>query len=125
MARSIATIKAEITTSFMADEGLSSAYGFEVGASFDSVFSKVSLESIIFGIVATVIYTLEVLFDSHKSEITDLLDSQKPHRTRWYRDKVLAFQFGRSLADESDVYDEVVDSEKVVKFAAVTEYQGR
>lgn len=125
MARTIAAIKAEITTNFMADEGLASAYGFEVGASFDSVFSKVSIESIVFGIVATVIYTLEVLFDSHRTELTALLDAQKPHRSRWYRDKVLAFQFGRSLADDSDEYDEVVDSEKVVKYAAVSEYQGR
>lgn len=125
MARTVAAIKTEITTNFMADEGLASAYGFEAGAPFDSVFSKVSLESIIFGVVATVIFTLEVLFDSHKSEVSTLLDAQKPHRPRWYRDKVLAFQFGRSLDDDSDEYNEVVDSERVVKYAAVSEYQGR
>jgi len=125
MARTIATIKGEMATAFMADENLSAKYGFAVGTPFDSFFSKVSLESLLLYISAAAIWTLETLFDMHKQELSDLIDTKKPHRLKWYRDKALAFQLGRSLQDDSDTYDEVVDSEKIVKFAAAVEYQGR
>lgn len=125
MARTIATIKDEITVDFMANETIAGLYGFTVGDSFDSAFSKVSIESIIFFIVASSIWTLETLFDAHKTELSDLLDTKKPHRRKWYRDKALAFQYGRSLEEDSDTYDEIVDSEMIVKYAAAVEYQGK
>jgi len=125
MARTIAQIKTEITTTFMADANLALQYGFTVGASFDDEFSKVSLESILFFIVASAIWTLETLFDVHVSELNTLIDTKKPHRLKWYRDKALAFQYGRSLAQDQDTYDTVVESEKVVKYASAQEYGGR
>jgi hypothetical protein len=125
MARTIATIKASITTDFMSNETLSTAYGFTPGASFDSVFSKVSVENILFYIVSVAIWTLETLFDTHKTEVSNLIDTKKPHRLKWYRDKALAFQLGRSLDEDSDTYDEIVDSEMIIKWAAAVEYQGK
>jgi len=125
MARTIAQIKAEITTALMADETLAAKYGFTPGEAFDSVFSMVSIESIMFFIVATAMWTIESLFDIHKKEVSDLLNTKKPHRLKWYRDKALAFQMGRSLEPDADTYAEVVDSEKAVKYASAVEYQGR
>jgi len=125
MARSIASIKNEMLINFMADENLANRYGFSPGANFDDTFSVVSLENIMLSVVATAIYTIESLFDLHREEITLDLDSRKPHGLKWYREKVLSFQFGRSLQPESDIYDVVVPSEKVVKYAAVNEFQGR
>ncbi len=125
MARKIAQIKAEITTAYMADETVAARYDFTVGAAFEDVFSKVSLESILFYVVAATMWTLESLFDIHKKEVSDLLNTKKPHRLKWYRDKALAFQLGRSLEPDADTYAEVVDSEKVVKYASAVEYQGR
>ena len=125
MARSIATIRAGMTADFMANETLASAYGFTPGASFDSTFSRVSIESILLFTVASAIWVLESLFDTHRQEMNDLLATKKPHRLKWYRDKALAFQFGRSLKDDEDVYDTIVDSERVVKYASAVEYQGK
>jgi len=125
MARSIAAIKAGMTADFMANETIATAYGFAAGASFEDTFSKVSIESILFFIVASAIWVLESLFDTHKQELSDLLSTKKPHRLKWYRDKALAFQFGRSLAEDEDVYDTIVESERVVKYASAVEYQGK
>ncbi len=125
MGKTVAQIKAEMTTAYMADETVAAKYGFTVGASFEETFSKVSLESIIFYVVACCVWTLESLFDIHKKDVADLLETKKPHRLKWYRDKALAFQYGRSLKEDTDTYDEIVDSEKVVKYASAVEYQGR
>ena len=125
MARSIVDIKSDITTSYMTNDTIAGAYGFAVGADFDSIFSKVSLESILFFIVATSIWTLESLFDAHNAEMKNLIDTKKPHRLKWYRDKALSFQFGRALLPDMDVYDQIVESEMVVKYASVVEYNGK
>jgi len=125
MARTIQEIKNEMTSAFMADETLASKYGFAPKSSFEETFSIVSIESIFFFIIATCMWTLETLFDSHKKEIADLIESKKPHRLKWYRNKALAFQYGRALDEDADTYAEVVESEKVVKYASAVEYQGR
>ena len=125
MARTVDVIKKGMTDAFMSDTNLASAYGFTLNSDFYAFFSKFSIESIIFYIVAYALWLVESLFDIHKSEMTTLLDTDKPHRLKWYTDKVLAFQFGRSLAQDSDVYDTIVDSEIVVQFASANEYQGR
>ncbi len=125
MARTVSEIKKEMTTAFMYDATVAAQYEFTLGADFDATFSKVSIENILFFIVACANWTLENLFDKHKEELTTLIDTKKPHRLKWYRDKTLAFQYGRSLDIDSDVYAEVVESEKIVKYASVTEYQGR
>jgi hypothetical protein len=125
MARAIAVIKNEMTTSFMADTTIQGLYGFLATDTFDATFSKVSIESILFYIVAFAIWTVEKLFDTHASEMATLIDTKKAHRPKWYRDKALAFQFGRALIEDTDTYDVIVDSEMVVKYAACPEYQGR
>ncbi|SDC52272.1 hypothetical protein [Williamwhitmania taraxaci] len=125
MARTIAQIKTEITTAFTADETVAARYGFTKGVAFEDTFSKVSLESILFFVVAAAMWTLESLFDIHKKEVAELLDTKKPHRLKWYRDKALAFQLGRSLEPDTDTYAELVDSERVVRYASAVEYQGR
>lgn len=125
MARTVATIKNEMTLNFMADEAIANAYNFTAGDSFDETFSRVSIESIIFSIVAIAIFIVETLFDTHSNEVTAEIDTRKPHGLKWYRDKTLAFQFGRSLLPESDTYNVIDQTERVVKFAAVSEYQGR
>jgi hypothetical protein len=131
MARTIKDIKKELTDYFIADVTVIEVYGLNTSKSFEDQFSKVSLESILFYVVSVAIWTLEVLFDRHKSEITALIDAMKPHRLKWYVDKTLDFQFGRALVTESDVYnntdvtDEQIGIEKVVKYSAAVEQSGR
>ena len=63
MARSVQQIKKSMTDRFMAEPVIKEKYGLNEGESFDNTFSKVSVESVIFGIVASAIYVLESLFE--------------------------------------------------------------
>lgn len=109
----------------MADESTQALYGFAAGSEFDAYFSKLSIESILFYTFAVAVWVLESLFDVHKDELTTLISTKKPHRIKWYVDKGKAFQFGRSLPDDTDVYNEIVESEMIVKHCAGVEYQGK
>jgi hypothetical protein len=131
MARTIADIKKEMTGYFVANETVTGLYGLDTSKSFEDQFSKVSLESIFFYVISVAIWTLEVLFDSHKAEVTKMIEAMKPHRLKWYVDKTLAFQYGRMLIIDSDVYDntnltdEQINTEKVVKYSASMEKAGQ
>lgn len=127
MARTIEEIKKEMTGNFVANDTIRAVYGLENGKEFDAQFSKVSIESILFYVVAVAVWTLEKLFDRHRQETADLINELKPHSARWYANKAKAFQFGRILEPDSDRYDntgvsdEDVRGQQVVKYAAVTE----
>lgn len=130
MARTIAVIKKEISDYFIQNETVIALYGLDTSKTFEDQFSKVSLESILFYVVAVAIWTLDTLFDYHKAELTALIAEKKPHRLKWYRDKTLNFQYGRDLIDDSDLYDntdetdEQIALERVVKYAAAVEQAG-
>ena len=131
MARSIADIKSEMTSSFMANEKIAIAYGFVVGAVFNDEFSIVSFENIKFNIIAFSIWVLENLFDTHKKEVDDIIEAKMPHRPSWYRTKAKAFQYGFALIADTDNYDntgytddQVLES-KIIKYAAVTPSAGQ
>lgn len=127
MARSRTDIKAEMTGQFMANVSLAEAYGFTVGDSFNDEFSLVSLENILFEIVAYGIYLHELIFDQHKKEIDDALYNQKSGRLPWYRNMALKFQYGFDLIDDTDEFDnngasdEQINDSKIIKYAAVNE----
>lgn len=130
MARAIIDIKKEMTGQWMASASVQSAYGFPEGASFEDVFSKVSLESIFFYIVAVCQWTLEKLFDSHKTEVAEIISTLKPHTPRWYAARAKEFQYGDNLMEDSDAYDntgqtqEEIDGKKIVAYSAVVEQNG-
>lgn len=119
MARTIAEIKKEMTDAFLADETLRLKYGFDPTKTFNEQFSKVSLESIIFYIVAASIWVLEVLFDKHTEEVRDTID-RRAHTLRWYRDKAFAFQYGCDLREDIAEYDnsglteEQIEASKII-----------
>lgn len=127
MARNRTLIKNEMTSNFMSNEVLASYYNFPVNASFEAQFSIYSLENILFNIVAFSIYLLELLFDKHREEVTELLYNQKSGRAPWYRFKALAFQYGHDLIADQDIYnndgftDEQIEDSKIIKYSAVTE----
>lgn len=127
MARTIEEIKKGMTDAFLANDTVKTLYDLAPGKTFEEQFSTVSLESILFYIVAVAVWTLETLFDRHKQEVTELIDELKPHTRNWYRNKALAFQFGQSLVPDTDTYDnaglraEEVAARQVVKYAAVVE----
>ena len=96
MARTIEEIKQQMADTFMADADVQDKYGFADGEQFDDHFSKVSLENLIFYIVAVAIWTLEKIFDTHKADVEEALEVRQPCTARWYRDQILALRGSRN-----------------------------
>ncbi len=85
--------------------------------------SKVAIWRLWTYIVAVCIWTLENLFDYHKSEIERIIATQKPHTLQWYVYKAKLFQLGETLPDGSDSYTEASTDPVVtiIKHAAAVE----
>lgn len=127
MARTIAEIKDSMTADLMRNPDVARAYGFEAGAAFSSHFSKVSVESLLFYIVACAMWVLENLFDQHRRDVEQRIEAIIPHRPKWYRDKVLSFMKDKPLVTDTDHYDTEgmsdgdIEAARVVKYAAASE----
>lgn len=127
MARTIAEIKDSMTDNFMRNPDVAHAYGFEPGEAFPSHFSRVSIESLLFYIVACAVWVLENLFDQHRRDVERRIEDIIPHRPKWYRDKVLGFMKGKTLVPDTDHYDTEgmsegdIEAARVVKYAAAGE----
>lgn len=121
MARSITEIQKEMIDLLQADAVLSTVA---------TNTSKTALWRLWIRIVATCAWTVEKLMDNFKQEVNETVELLKPHTLRWYAAKAEAFQFGRALAVDSDLFDntnvpdEDVETEKIVKYAAVIEVDG-
>ena len=67
-----------MTDRFMADSAVQERYGFTSSDTFDGKFSKVSIEGLLFYVVAFGIWVLEKLFDTHKEEVSTMLADLTP-----------------------------------------------
>lgn len=134
MARSLNEIKAEIATAFISQEVVRNAYGLDDNATFDKVFSPVSIESILFDVVASCIWVVESLFDRHKLEVETRIEALRPHTLRWYVSKTLEYMHGKSLKpvskdgvviadyyDTKDMPESEIEKKRIVKYAVATE----
>ena len=123
MARSVAEIKKTMTDAFMADATIREKYGLSVDDTFSSKFSSVSIESILFFIVAACCHVLEMIFDQHKRDVEDKIALAVVASVPWYYKMALAFQYGDSLVlnerTQQYEYASVDESKQVVKYAAV------
>ena len=132
MARTIAEIKAEIGAAYVSHETVRSAYGLDENASFDKVFSPISVESILFYVVAASIWALEQLFDRHTAEVERRIEDLRPHTLRWYVSKALGYMHNYKLVQtdgvvSADYYDTTglsegdIAAKKIIKYAVATE----
>lgn len=125
--RTVEEIKQAITADFMQDKHVAEAFGFKPGDRFTDHFSKVSVLSVVFYVVACSIWTLERLFASYRTEVDARIEAILPHRPRWYRDRVLLFMKDRALIPDTDEYDtaEMTDDQiataRVVRHAVAVE----
>ena len=117
-----------MTDQFMADPVLREKYGLTAEDTFDGSFSAVSFESILFGIVAAAIYTLEAIFDAFRREIDTKIADSVVASIPWYHKICLEYQHGDNLvlneATSEYVYELIDDSKKLVKFAACRDRGG-
>lgn len=88
--------------------------------------SKVAIWRLLCYVVAVCQWTIEKLQDQFKQDVNTVLSTLKPHTPKWYAQKVLDFQFGYDLPDDSDVYDNtgidddtVADSKKIAYVAVI------
>lgn len=73
----------------MGESAVRERYGLTATDTFEGKFSKVSIEGLLFYVVAFGIWVMEKLFDSHKAEVDAALADLTPHTPRWYRNRVL------------------------------------
>lgn len=132
MARTIAEIKAQIAETFISQDAIRTGYGLKGKQSFDKAFSPVSLESLMFYVVASCIWLLEKLFDRHREEVDARIEALRPHTLRWYATKVKEYMHGKRLImsdgvvvadryDTTGMTDEDIEKARVVKYAVATE----
>jgi hypothetical protein len=114
MARTIAAIQQQIIDTKNADPTLSSYVWSD---------SKVAIWRLWTYVIALCIWTLENLFDYHKTEVSDIISTQKPHTLQWYVHKAKLFQFGDTLPPNTDTYPTLSTDPAVaiVKYAAAVE----
>jgi len=114
VARKIENIQAEIIAQKEATPELSAL----------SSTSKTAVWRLWTYIIATAIYSLEVLWDNFRVEINKTIAEGKIHTKHWYRQKALDFQYGFSIIEGTDKFDnsgatqEQVANSKIVKQAA-------
>lgn len=124
----IAEIKKTMTDAFISDPEIIAKYELEAGKTFDEQFSVVSLESILFFIVATAHWIFGYnMLDQHKKDITNVLYENKAHKNQWYATMAKLFQYGHKLNPDTDTYDNSnlteaqIESSRIVKFAAAVQ----
>ncbi len=89
--------------------------------------SKTSIWGLFCYVIAYIIFTLELQFDTHKTEVSDALANQKKGSKLWYRNMALAFQYGFDLITDTDLFnndgytDQQIEDKKIIKYAAVIE----
>lgn len=123
MARTIQQIKKSMTDQFMAEPVIREKYGLKESDTFDSAFSTVSIENILFGIIASAAYMLEILFDHFTESVEQKIVAAIPATLAWYHKICLDYQHGDELildeATQQYVYPEVDQSKRKIKHAAV------
>lgn len=128
MARTIKDIKRQMTDLFMADSSVRERYGVSGGDSFEKVFSLVSVESVIFYVVAVVAWTLETLFDAFRKDVDDKIGMAVVASVPWYHKVAKLFQYGDELVfDETTQayrYATVDEEKRVVRYVAVKDKGG-
>lgn len=123
MARTVAEIKKTMTDAFMADKTIREKYGLSGQDTFNGRFSSVSVENILFFVLAASYHVLEMIFDRHKADVEDKIAMAVVASVPWYYKMALAFQYGDGLVyDETTCqygYAKADESKQVVKYAAV------
>lgn len=123
MARTISEIKRTMIDAFMANPYIREQYGLAEGSTFDGSFSVVSLESIIFYIIATCCHVMECLFDRHREDVDDKISRALVASVPWYYKMARQFQYGDALifddATSQYRYPIIDESKQLVRYVAV------
>lgn len=128
MARTTQEIKKQMTDAFISDPTVRERYALRDGDTFSSRFSIVSLESILFFVVASAHHVLERIFDRFREEVTEQINSSVVATIPWYHQQALAYQHGDSLElDEKTLkwgYPKRDESKQIIQYVAIKDHGG-
>ena len=124
MARSISEIKRTMTDAFMQDKAIRDAYDLSSDKTrFADCFSAVSLENLLFYIVAACHYVLESIFEKFTQDVEQKISRAVVASIPWYFDKAKAFQYGDALVLNPRTfgyeYAKINTLKQLVKYVAV------
>lgn len=112
-----------MTDAFMADPYIREQYGLVDGNTFEGSFSVVSLESVIFYIIAACCHVMEALFDHHRADVDDKISRAVVASVPWYYKIARQFQYGDALifddATSQYRYPVIDESKQLVRYVAV------
>ena len=111
-----------MTATFCQERAVVEKYELNPKKSFDQQFSSASIENILFYCFAFAVWTLEVLFDKHRTEVERKIEQLEPHTLRWYVNKAKTFMYGYQLVKDADYYDTTEVSETDIEKARVVKY---
>lgn len=120
MARTITEIQQTMIDGIASDATLSGRF---------TSTSKTAIWRLLTYIVAVCAWSLEKLFDIFKTDVDEQIAAKNPHTLRWYAEKSKAFQFGFTVVEDADYYDNTgidettVANSKIVAYAAVVEQE--
>lgn len=123
MARSINEIKKTMTDAFMADTTIRSKYGLSATDTFSGKFSSVSIENILFYIVAACHYVLETIWDSFNTKVDEKIATAVVASLPWYYKISREYQEGDTMVWNEEtqeyVYATIDESKQLIKHCAV------
>lgn len=112
-----------MTDAFMANPDIREQYGLAEGSTFEGSFSVVSIESIIFYIIASCCYVMEALFDHHRTEVDEKISRAVVASVPWYYKIARQFQYGDALVFDGVTsqyrYPVIDESKQLVRYVAV------
>lgn len=117
----IQEIKNELTAAFVADETVINSYSLDVTKTFEEQFSKVSIESIIFYVVAYFIWLRETALESWRSDVNETALATRYGTEQWWSKVSIAWQDGdmTSVIDGAVAYATIDETKQKIKFCAV------
>ena len=122
MSRTIAEINTELRTNFVANETIKTLYGLSDGSTFEQEFSIVSLEAVLFYIIAVSIWVLERNFDELEQRVTDKVAQAKRWNLPALVQDAKAYQLGDPLVWVDGEYKYIVqEGANIITFAAAQE----
>lgn len=126
--RTIEQIKRQMTDRFISDPVIREKYGLSGDVTFDEAFSRVSIESILFFVVASAMYVVEAIFAHHQQDVDRKIASAVLASLPWYHKIALEYQHGDDLVwndkTESYGYASVNESKRKVMYAACRDMGG-
>lgn len=122
MATSRVEIEEELQRRWMGNAGVAQLFGFTAGASFDSVYARVSVMRLLLWVVSYVIAAKETSYEDWEEELRAVADSTHYGTEAWWVETAKAWQEGDALtvADGRVGYATVDASHRVVTSAAIS-----